>query len=272
MEQNEQSAKRFWVTSALVVAAFSLQSASADGNADLAKQLANPLAALISVPVKVDWNTGIGEADADRTAFLVQPVIPITLNDDWNVISRTILPLYIDAESPVTGGSDFSGTGDISQSFFFSPKAPTESGWIWGAGPVFTLPTASEDALGSGKFSLGPTAVALKQQDGWTYGALVNHLWSIGGDDDRSDVSNTYLQPFLSYTTKKHTTLGANLESSYNWEAEEWTVPLNLTVSQLVKFGKQPVSLQLGYRNYLDAPAGGPDWGLRFQITFMFPK
>lgn len=244
---------------------------AADNAAELAKKLQNPIANLISVPMKLDWDTGIGPEDADRSTYVIQPVIPLELNDAWNVISRTIVPVHIDAESPVAGGSDTNGMGDILQSFFISPKAPTGGGWIWGAGPVLSLPTGS-DGLTSDKFSIGPTAVALRQQDGWTYGALVNQLWSVSGDDDTEDVNATFLQPFLSYTLKTHTTLGVNTESTYNWEAEEWTVPVNLTLSQLLKVGKQPIQLQLGYRNYVDTPSGGPDWGLRFQVTFLFPK
>lgn len=245
--------------------------ASADDAAELAKKLQNPIASLISVPIKLDWDTDIGTADADRSTYVVQPVIPFALNEEWNVISRTIVPVYIDAESPVAGGNDASGMGDILQSFFFSPKAPTAGGWIWGAGPALSLPTG-DDGVTSDKFSVGPTAVVLRQEGGWTYGGLFNHLWSVSGDDDRPDVSNTFLQPFISYTTKSNTSYGVNTESSYDWEAEEWTVPINLTVSQLTKFGKQPVSLQAGYRNYVDTPTGGPDWGLRFQVTFLFPK
>ena len=242
-----------------------------DEAAELAMKLSNPIASLISVPIKYDYDTGIGKADADRSTYTIQPVIPLELNETWNVISRTIVPVYIDAESPVSGGKDINGMGDILQSFFISPKAPTERGWIWGAGPAMSLPTG-DDGLTTDKFSVGPTAVALKQVSGWTYGALANHLWSVSGDDDRSDVNATFLQPFLAFVTKTHTTLTANTESSYDWTAEEWTVPVNLTVSQLVKVGKQPISLQVGYRNYLDAPKGGPDWGLRFQVTFLFPK
>ena len=247
------------------------QQASADDAAELAKKLNNPIAALISVPIKIDWDTNIGPADADRTSYTVQPVIPFSLNDKVNVISRTIVPVYIDAESPVKGGGDTYGMGDIVQSFFFSPKAPTAGGWIWGAGPALSLPTG-DDGLTSDKFSLGPTGVVLKQVGGWTYGGLFNHLWSVSGDDDRSSVSNTFLQPFLVYTTKKSTTFGLNTESSYDWKASEWTVPINLTLSQLIKVGKRPISLQAGYRNYVDAPKGGPDWGLRFQVTLLFPK
>ena len=181
------------------------------------------------------------------------------------------MPL-IDADAPVAGGDDHSGVGDIVQSLFFSPKAPTAGGWIWGVGPVFLLPTASDSALGSEQWGAGPTAVALKQENGWTYGVLANHIWSVAGDDARANVNATFLQPFLSYTTKTYTTFSLNTESTYDWEAEQWTVPVNVMASQLVKFGKQPVSFGLGYRDYVEAPDGGPDWGLRFVVTFLFPK
>jgi hypothetical protein len=137
---------------------------------------------------------------------------------------------------------------------------------------VLSLPTASKDALGSEKYGAGPTVVMLRQESGWTYGMLANHVWSFAGNDSRADVSATFIQPFISYTTKTYTTFGLNTESTYDWEASQWTVPINATVSQLLKFGKQPVSFLLGYRNYVDAPTGGPDWGLRFQVTFLFPK
>jgi hypothetical protein len=240
-------------------------------NAELAKQLSNPIADLISVPIKLDWDTDIGEANADRYTYVVQPVIPIELNDTWNVISRTITPVYIDAQSPVKGGNDDTGMGDILQSFFFSPKAPSADGWIWGVGPALSLPTG-DDGLTSDKFSVGPTAVALKQEDGWTYGALTNQLWSISGDKDAENVSSFYLQPFLSYTTKQATSYTINTESTYNWKTNDWTVPINLMVSQLVRFGKQPVQFLFGYRNYVESPDDTFDWGLRFQVTFLFPK
>jgi hypothetical protein len=243
----------------------------ADDAAELAKKLSNPVAALISVPIQTNWDTGIGPADADRTTINVQPVIPFSIGEDWNVISRTIVPI-IDAESPVSGGSDESGLGDIVQSFFFSPKQPTESGWIWGAGPALLLPTASDSALGSEKWGAGPTAVVLKQANGWTYGALANHLWSYAGEDDRADVNATFVQPFLSFTTKKQTTLMLNTESTYDWDGDQWTVPINFAVSQLLKVGGKPLSFAVGYREYVEAPSGGPEWGLRFVLTFLFPK
>jgi len=237
--------------------------------AELARKLQNPVANLISVPIQNNWDFGIGPADAMRYTANVQPVIPVSLSEDWLLITRTILPV-IYAESPVTGGRDAWGLGDTMQSFFFGPKAGV-GGWTVAAGPVLLYPSASDPALGSGKWGAGPTAVVLRQQRGWTVGLLANHVWSYAGWGN-NDVSTTLLQPFISYTTKTHTTFGVNTESTYDWEAREWTVPLNVSVSQLLKIGKLLVSFGIGARYYADKPSGGPDWGLRFTITFLFPK
>jgi hypothetical protein len=236
---------------------------------ELAKKLQNPVANLISVPIQNNWDFGIGPANAMRYTANIQPVIPFTLSKDWNLITRTILPV-IYAESPVVGGRDASGLGDVVQSFFLSPKEPM-GGWILGGGPVFLWPTATDSALGSGKWGAGPTVVALRQEHGWTYGALANQIWSYAGWGNQN-VSATFLQPFVGYTTKTYTTFNLNTESTYNWTASQWTVPLNLSVAQLLKIGKQPVQFALGGRYYAERPSGGPDWGLRFTVTFLFPK
>ena len=247
--------------------------ASARGaDADLAQQALNPVAALISLPMKLDWDTGIGPADADRSVWVVQPVIPIELNDKWNVISRTVTPVWIDLDATFQGGKSTSGMGDILQSFFFSPKDATASGWIWGVGPAINVPTSSEPGLGTDTWGLGPTFVALKQSNGWTYGMLANQLWGLSDMDNGDKSSAMLLQPFLSFTTSKFTTFGINTESTYDWNSNEWTIPLNLSVTQMLKLGEQPLTIQLGYRHYLDAPSGGPDWGVRFQLTLLFPK
>lgn len=246
-------------------------SADPDAAAELARKLQNPVASLISVPLQANWDFGIGSEDATRFTLNIQPVIPLTVNEEWNLITRTILPV-IDAESPYPGIDDASGLGDVVQSFFLSPKAPSQGGWIWGAGPVLLYPTATDDLLGSEKWGAGPSAVLVKQEQGWTYGVLANHIWSFAGEGDRTDVSATFLQPFVSYTTKTHTTVSANTESTYDWEAGEWNVPLNFQVSQLLKIGNQPLSVGIGRRYYAETPEGGPEWGVRAVVQFLFPK
>ena len=240
--------------------------------ADVAKKLNNPIAALVSVPLQLNYDEDFDPSD-DGYRFLlnVQPVVPITLNDDWNVISRTIVPLV--QLNDVPPGHDTSGLGDIFQSVFFSPKAATSSGWIWGAGPAFLLPTATDELLGAEKWAAGPTAVVLKQEHGWTYGALANHVWSFAGSSNRADVNATFLQPFLAYTLPSLTTFTVNSESSYDWEAERWSAPVNLSVTQLFKIGSQIQQLQFGTRYWVDSPdTGAAGWGVRLTYTLVFPK
>jgi len=257
------------LTLALADATSSGRDGAPDQQAELAKKLQNPVASLISVPIQNNWDFGIGPANAMRYTANIQPVVPISISKDWNLIIRTILPV-IYAESPVKGGSAHSGLGDTTQSFFLSPKAPL-GGWILGAGPVGYYPTATESELGGGKWGAGPTIVALQQQHGFTYGILANQIWSFAGWRDKN-INATFLQPFVSFTTKKYTTFAVNTESTYDWTASQWTVPVNFAVQQLVKIGKQPVAFQVGYRYYADKPDGGPHWGLRFTVTFLFPK
>jgi hypothetical protein len=239
---------------------------------ELAKKLSNPIASLISVPFQGNYDEKIGPArDGHRFTLNIQPVIPVEINKDWNLISRTILPVT-DQRDIFPGAGHQSGIGDVVQSFFFSPKALTVGGWIWGAGPVLLLPTGSDDLLSARKWGAGPTAVLLRQDSGWTYGALFNHIWSFAGDGDRSHVSSTFLQPFLAYTTKDAWTFGLNTESTYDWNAKEWLVPINASVAKLVRFGKLPVSLGLNARYWADSPDSSPHgWGLRFVVTLLFP-
>jgi hypothetical protein len=162
------------------------------------------------------------------------------------------------------------GLGDIVQSFFFSPKEPV-GGWILGFGPVLLYPSATDDRLGTEKWAAGPTALALKQSGPWTFGVLGNHLWSYAGSEDRRSVNLTFVQPFAAYVTKTKTTFSLNAEATYDWNESQWTVPLNLSVAQLVKVGKLPVQFAVGGRYYAEGPSGAPDWGLRFVITPLFP-
>lgn len=241
-----------------------------DNETELVKKLQNPVANLISLPLQNNWEFGRGSNNSMRYVVNVQPVIPFSLNDDWNLVVRTILPIN-HVESPIPGGRDVGGLGDTVQSFFFSPTQPV-GGWVMGAGPVFLYPSASDNALGTQKWGAGPTAVFLKQTKGWTTGLLSNHIWSFAGPSTRQEVSSTFLQPFLSYSTQSFTTFSINTESTYDWVNHQWTVPINFSVSQMVKFGNQPTQFALGSSYYAEKPQGGPDWGLRFVVTFLYPK
>ncbi|WP_085890296.1 hypothetical protein [Roseovarius litorisediminis] len=248
------------------------QSAHAQDD-DLAKKLANPIASLISVPLQLNYDRGIGpNGDGSRFVLNVQPVVPISIGDNWNLISRTIVPVVSQDNIFPGAGTQF-GLGDTVQSFFFSPKAPTPSGLIWGIGPVFLLPTATDDLLGTGKWGAGLTGVALKQTGPWTIGVLGNHIWSFAGDDARPDVNSTFVQPFVSFTTPDNWTFTLQTETSYNWETEEWSVPINAVASKLTRFGNQPVSLFAGLRYWAESPANGPEgFGFRAGVTYLFPK
>ena len=244
-----------------------------DEGVELAKKLANPIASLISVPLQYNYDNHYGSNDDGSVSRLtIQPVIPFALSDKWNIITRTIVP-FIDQRDIPMKGMDESGLGDIVASQFFSPKAPTAGGWIWGVGPVELLPTASHKTLGGEQWGLGPTAVVLRQDGPWTVGMLANHIWSLGGEDNRANINATFVQPFVSYITKTKTTLALVTESTYDWEGNHWSVPVIAQVAQLFKIGPQILQFSLGAKYWAASPDNGPeDWGLRAQLTFLFPK
>ncbi len=257
---------------AAIVASVGPTAAQDADAAGLAKQLSNPIAALISVPIQFNYDRGLGaDGDGERYLTNIQPVIPFGISEDWNVISRTILPVVgLDGVAPI--GSEF-GLGDVTQSLFFSPKAPGPGGLIWGVGPVLQLPTATDEALGAEQWAAGPTAVALVQRGPWTVGALVNHLWSFVSDDDRDDINASFLQPFVAHTWPTATTVSLNMEMGYDWEKDQASPVVNLFAAQILPVGSQLIQIGAGARYWLDGPNGGPeDFGARAQLTFLFPR
>ena len=265
--------KRFCQAAFALIAALSggAALAQASSDAELAQQLSNPVASLISVPFQFNWDEGYGpNDDGSRLTTNFQPVVPISLNARWNLISRTIVPLTY--QEDIVPGTSQSGLGDVLQSFFLSPAAPTAGGLTWGFGPVFLLPTG-QDGLGADQFAAGVTGVALEVVGPWTIGTLANHLWDVGGGDGGTDISGTFVQPFFSYTTPGAWSYTINSETTYNWLTDEASVPVNLVVSKLTKIAGQPVSIGGGIRYWLDGPDAGPEGlGFRFIVTFLYPK
>jgi hypothetical protein len=239
----------------------------------LAKQLANPIASLISVPMLLEYEENIGpDDDGDRLKLTVQPVIPFSIGENWNLISRTIITA-VDQSDIFPGSGSQSGVSDTLQSLFFSPKAPTSGGWIWGVGPALSLPTGSDDLLTSDKWGLGPTAVVLTQRGPWTIGVLTNHLWSVAGEDDRADVDNTFVEQFIVYTTPKGMSFTSIIDFNKDWEGDQSWTSIALGATKVTRLGKQMISYG-GFLKYWVNDTNTTPEGISFraQLTLLFPK
>ena len=238
---------------------------------ELAKKLANPVASLISLPFQNNSDFGIGEEGGSRNTLNIQPVIPFKLNEKLNLITRWVFPV-ITQYSITAPGEKQSGTADAVLSAFLSPAEPA-GGVIYGVGPVFLAPVASEELFATEQFGAGPTAVALTQKNGWTVGALVNQIWKISGDDDKPEVNQFYALPFVNYNWKSGAGIGANSDFTYQWDNEVSTAFINITASGITKFEKQTVQFSIGPRIQVSGPDNNrADFGIRSAIVFLFPR
>jgi hypothetical protein len=257
----------------LLAAALSFAAAAQQSNEDLAKAAQNPLANLVSIPFQNNTNFNVGPLNGTQDVLNLQPVVPFSLDKDWNLITRTIAPLIWQPEFVPGQGSDF-GLGDIQLTGFVSPS--NSQGLIWGAGAIAQLPTHTNDRTGNDRWGLGPSFVALHlaKGDPWVYGFLVNNVWSVSGGSDAS-YSNFLLQPFLNYNLPDGWYLTSSPIVTANWKADsgqKWTVPLGGGVGKIVHFGRLPVNLQLQAFGNVVRPDDGPDWSIRFQIQILLPK
>jgi len=238
---------------------------------DVAKKLQNPVASLISVPFQNNFQYGLGpDKKGSQYILRLQPVIPISLNSDWNMIFRPILPFM--TQHSVIGHTSQIGLSDLELEVFFSPKEASAGNLFWGLGPILLLPTATDNMLGYQKWGMGPSAVVLTQRGPWTIGMLANHLFSYAGKSGRNNISVSYLQPFIAHSNKSGTSLNFSSETSYNWKAGLWSIPLIGGVSQIIPICGHLISAGLSGLYYAKTPTDGPIWGIRATITLLFIK
>jgi hypothetical protein len=238
---------------------------------ELAMKLNNPVSSLISLPFQSSTDVGIGEFNGTRNTLNIQPVVPVGLTKNINLITRVILPIISQQNISESGQSE-SGLGDAIVSMFLNP-AVSKNGFTWGAGPVFLVPTSTNDLLATKKFGIGPTAVALYQSGGSTIGGLINQIWSVAGNENTSDVNQLYFQPFYGYSWESGAGIGADMEIIHSWESGNTTAWLVPTVSAVSSIGNQMVQFIIGPRINLVAPENAKaKYGVRAQLVFLFPR
>jgi hypothetical protein len=238
---------------------------------DLAKATQNPLASMISLPFQNNTNFGIGPDDDTQNILNIQPVWPFSLGEDWNFVTRTIIPV-ISQPGVAPGESRTNGLGDVTFTGWVSPK--NSGKWIWGVGGALVLPTATDDALGNDKWSVGPSVVVLTMPGKWVIGSLVSNVWSVGGSGDQ-DVNFFTWQYFINYNMDNGWYLTSAPIITANWEADSdntWTVPFGGGVGKIFRIGKQPLNAQVSAYYNVEKPESGADWQLRLQLQMLFPK
>ena len=249
--------------------------ASADetpNSQELAKKLVNPLTDLVSVPLQFNWINGMGPEKETGTLIYFQPVVPMSLSEDWNLIGRWVMPYLSQPQS--FGGS--SGLGDIIAQAFFSPK--TSGSFTFGVGPMLYLPTTTNPTLGYGKWSAGPVVALMRQKGAMTYGMLWNNIWSFAqtGKVPRADVNMGYFQPVIAHSSRNGVTVTLSTEAIANWNAakpdDRWSAPITVAVSKITRFGVYPMSVQVGGGYYVMRPTYGPSWQLRTTFTLIMPR
>ncbi len=261
----------WWISLLLVSASMSLQAQTQEEAEKLRKAAQNPVASLISVPIQENWNFGIQPQGRVQNVMNLQPVIPLSLGQKWNLITRWITPVVFQPV-PMSDKQGVYGLGDLNPSFFISPKV---SKVIWGVGPAFVLPTATNTAyLGQGKFSMGPSAVVLVQPGKWTLGFLVNNVFSVAGHRDRADVNQMLFQYFINYNLKRGYYITFQPMMTFNWEAaqDKAVVPFGGGMGRIMKLGPQPVNINFQLYGNAIHPPGQSNLKFVAQITFLFPK
>lgn len=248
----------------------SAQLAAAKIMEELAKASQNPVADMNSVPFQFNWFTGGGLGEQTMSQTLIQPVLPLPLSKNWNIVSRTIIPVV---NAPAPDGGRSKGLGDIQQQIFFSNTKKHKV--VTGFGPLFSFPTSTNEAWATGQFAVGPAVVALMITKKWVFGGVANQLWRFAGSEATTPISLFFAQPFINYNMKRAWAIGTAPAITANWSAasgQEWTVPLGLLVSKVTFIGKQPISLNIQYYHNVVRPDAAGANQIRMQVSFLFPR
>lgn len=261
---------RSTLVSALLVVAAAVPGPAQDAKTDIAKQLQNPVADLASLPLQFNFRSGGDLGTQTQMLLNIQPVVPLEVNDNINLIWRTIVP-YLSTPGPA--GGRVSGLADIQSQFFFTPRKA--SAITWGVGPVLSIPTATNDLVRTGEWGIGPTAVIVKNVGPFVLGGLANNIWHFAGDDTDPDINQLTVQPFINYNLGRGWALAFAPLITANWSApsgDVWTVPLGIGVSKVDVIGKQPINFTMQYYHNVERPTGAGADEFRFVVVFVFPK
>jgi len=242
------------------------------GDAGLQKDVQNPVASLTLVPFQNNTNFDSGPFNRTQNVFDIQPVIPVNISSYWKVIVRIVQPVTWQPNPNQNTGGEY-GFGDMAPDFFFSPRHPGKL--MWGIGPAFAIPTATNNVLGQGKFSIGPSAVVLVQPGKWTIVNLVNNVWSVAGSGSRPPVNLMLDQYFITRNLKKGWYVTSAPIITANWNASKgnvWTVPFGGGFGRVQKLGNQPVNWKVEFFGNAVHPQGASSWSMRLTLALLYPK
>lgn len=239
----------------------------------LAKLAQNPLSNVITVPFQNNTNLNYGLYNRTQNILNIQPVIPLQVNPNVNLITRTILPVLHQPELFQRYGTH-NGIGDLNPTFLFTPLL--SKGVIWGLGPTFLIPTASHPELGTSKWGAGPAGVLVVNSGKWVLGAIANNIWSFAGQSNAASVNSLTFQYFINYNLPKGWYLVSAPIVNANWQEpsnERWTIPIGGGVGRAFKVGSQPMNINLQYlKNVVNPAFIGPESSVRCTVQFLFPQ
>jgi hypothetical protein len=238
----------------------------------IAKQARNPLPGQINIPVMPTFNFGTGHGHVTQFALEIEPLIPVPLPNDWNLVTRTDLQVINQPETEL-GQRDTFGFGDIEFSAIVSP--PSTEAFVWGLGPIVLLPTASSNVLGDGKWGMGPTAAGIFSTGPWQLGLLVNNVWSFAGERTRSTVNDMTIEQDIQYTLPSGWFLAYGPSVTADWtrsSSDRWTVPVGAGVGKALQIGQLSLNVQAEAYDNVVRPAGTSTWSLILTLQFVFPE